>query len=127
MYENRFIYLHTGFVHTYALGQLSWWVVFHAFGMLRAIAFPFFYRKIKREGALKYIHISTVVIALVFPLLPALLHLKDGYSITPSLINICIGRNTAISYYGLVLPISILFATTTTLLILLFRKILKVH
>jgi hypothetical protein len=101
--------------------------VFHAFGLLRGVAFPFFYRKIKEEGALKYIHISTVVVALVLPLVPALLHLMDGYSIVPSPVNICIGRNIAITYYSLVLPISILFATTTTILTLLLRKILKVY
>ena len=101
--------------------------MFHAFGLLRGIAFPFFYRRIKEEGTLKYIHISTVVIALVFPLVPALLHLIDGYSIAPAPISVCIGRNMAITYYSLVLPISILFAITTTIFILLSQKILKVH
>lgn len=114
-------------MHTYALGQVSLWIVFHAFGLLRGIAFPFFYRRIKEEGALKYIHISTVVIALVFPLVPALLHLIDGYGIAPAPISVCIGRNMAITYYSLVLPVSILFAITTTIFILLSRKLLKVH
>ena len=124
----QWLILPVGFIHTYTLGQVSLWIVFHALGLLRGVAFPFFYQKIKEEGVLKYIHISTIVVALVFPLVPALLHLKDGYSIAPSpIINICIGRSMAITYYGLVLPISILFATTTTILILLFRKILKVH
>ena len=120
-----FVYI-IGFVHIYALGQVSLWIVFHAFGLLRGVAFPFFYQKIKREGALKYIHISTVVAAFTLPLVPALLHLIDGYSIVPSPVNICIGRNIAITYYSLVLPMSILFATRTTILILLSRKIIKV-
>ena len=113
-------------MNTYGLGQISLWIVSHALGLVRGVAFPFFYRKIKGEGKLKYIHISTVITALVLPIVPALLHLIDGYVVTTSPVDICVGRNVAITYYSFVLPISILFATTTTVLILLFRKILKV-
>ena len=116
----------TGFVHSYALEQISLWTVFHAIGLLKSIYFPFFYRKIKREGASKYIHISTVVVALVLPIVPALLHLIDGYSIAPSPVVICTSRNITITYYSLVLPVSVPFGTTITILILLFRKIFRV-
>ena len=115
-----------GFVRSYGLGQISLWIVFHAIGLLKSICFPFFYRKIKQEGALKYIHISTVIVALVLPLVLALLHLIDGYSVAPSPVVICTSQNITITYYSLVLPVSVLFGATTTILILLFRKIFRV-
>ena len=84
------------------------------------------YRKLKAEGKLKYIHISTVVIAVILPLVPALLPLIDGYTIILSSIGFCLSQNVAITYFTLVLPFSILLAVATTILIAMFWKIVKV-
>ena len=102
------------------------WILFHALGILGGVEFPFKYRKFKVEGKVKYVHISTVVVAVILPLAPALLPLIDGYSIVPSSLDVCFSRNAALTYFTLVLPFSILFALATTILIAMFWKILKV-
>lgn len=107
--------------------QISLWILLHAIGIFRSIFFPFSYERIKAAGKQKYIIWSTDVAGLILPLTPSMLHLIDGYSITPSTVDICVGRNAAISYFTLVLPFSILFALTTILLIAIFWKILKVY
>ena len=119
-------YLFTGIFHIYLLAQISSWILFHALGILRGIAFPFLYHKIKTEGKLKYIHITTVMIALILPLVPALLPLIDGYGVIPTSIGICVGRNIVITYFSLVLPFSILFAIASTVLIAVFWRLFKV-
>ena len=120
------LHLLTGIFHTYILVQISMWVLFHAMGILGGVGFPFKYRKFKAEGKFKYIHISTVVITIILPLVPALLLLIDGYSIIPASLDVCFGRNVDLTYFTLVLPFSILFALATTILIAMFWKIVKV-
>ena len=117
----------TGVVHVYVLAQVVLWTTFHALGILRGIAFPFVYRRLKVEKKIKYINASTVVIALVLPLIPALLHLIDGYGIAVAPIELCAGQNVTITFYTFLLPCSILLAIATTSLIIVFWKILKVH
>lgn len=102
------------------------WILFHALGILGGVEFPFKYRIFKAEGKLKYVHISTVVIGIILPLVPALLPLIDGYSIIPSSLDVCFSQNPVITYFTLVLPFSILFALATTILIAMFWKIVKV-
>ena len=104
----------TGILHTYLIVQISLWILFHALGILKA------------QGKLKYAHISSVVIAIILPLVPALLPLIDGYSIVLSSFDVCFGRNVALTYFTLVLPFSILIAFATTILIAMFWKIVKV-
>lgn len=121
------ILMFVGIVFTYGQVQVSMWAFFHATAILIGIAFPFFYRNIKAENKIKYIHITTVVLALVLPAIPSLLHLIDGYTISSSLNVVCAGRNRSITYITVVLPNSVLCALTTAALIITFWKILKVY
>lgn len=118
--------MHAGFVFTYGVLQISLWVLFHAIGVFLGIVFPFFYRKIREEGKIIYVHISTAVLAIVLPAIPALLHLIDGYAIASSSVDTCTGRNGTITYFTMILPISVVLASATTMLVIIFQKILKV-
>ena len=81
----------------------------------------------KTEGKLKYFHITTVLIALFFPTLPALINLRDGYTMADTPTTLCIGWNVAVIFFALVLPLSVLIAVATSTLIIMFWKILKVY
>ena len=81
----------------------------------------------KAEGKLKYFHIATVLIALLFPTLPALINLRDGYIIADTPTTLCIGRNVDIIFFALVLPLCVLIAVATSALIIMFWKLLKVN
>ena len=121
------IIMYAGIVDTYGIVQLTLWVAFHALGLCWGIVFPFHYRRFKIEGRIKYIHVTTVVFALVFPAILALLNLIDGYSIAPGPIDACTGRNVTITYFTTILPVSVLLAVATSVLVILFWKIFKVR
>ena len=116
-----------GTFFTYCLAQVGYWMAFHAIGLCWAVVFPFHFRKIKMEEKLKYFHIATVLIALFFPTLPALINLHDGYIMADTPTTICIGRNVNVLFFAFVLPASVLLAVATSALVIMFWKILKVH
>ena len=101
--------------------QISLWVTFHALGLCWDIAFPFHYRRFKTEGRNKYVLVITTVLGLVLPAIPALAPLViNGYTLAPGPIDHCGVRNVDITYFTMILPISILMAASSTVLINLF-------
>ena len=118
--------MHAGIAHTYLILQITLWGAFHALGLCWGIVFPFHYRRFKMEGRIKYVHVITVVLGLVLPAISALVPLIDGYTITPSPIDHCVVRNMMIHYFTSILPISILVAASSAVLIILFWIIFKV-
>ena len=117
---------HTGITYTYGVTQVGWWVLFSTLAICWGIFFPFHYRKFKLAKQFKYIHITTVILGICLPIIPVLVQIKDGYHIAESPTIICIGRDVAATFYAFLLPFNILSAITTTLMVLLFWKILKV-
>ena len=118
--------MYAGIVFTYVLIQGSLFVTFHTLGLCWGIVFPFHYRRFKAEGRIKYIHITSVILALVLPAISALLHLVNGYSIGPGQIGVCMGRSIAITYFATLLPLSVILPMNTSALVIIFWKILKV-
>lgn len=119
--------MHAGIVNIYGLIQLTLPSVFHSFGLFWSIVFPFHYRRFKLEKKIKYVHITTLVLVLALPVFPALLHLIDGYSVGLGPFYTCIGRNTVVTYFTFILPISIILAIATSLMIIIFWTIFKVY
>ena len=70
----------------------------------------------KESVNIRYAHVISVLVALVLPLIGALIHLKDGFISTRNPTLICIGRNTDYIYYMLVLPLSFIIGTAAYLL-----------
>ena len=118
--------MHAGIVRVYGLIQITLLIAFHALGLCWAILFPFHYRTFKMAGRIKYIHVTSVVLSLVLPAIPPLLHLIDGYVIGAGSLEACAGRNRIVTYFAITLPISILMAIASSALVLIFWKILKV-
>ena len=115
-----------GVVYIYGVLQLNIWAMFHAIGLCWGIVFPFHYRNFKADGKVIYVHIVTVMLALVFPIFPALLYLKDGYAALFTPTRVCTGRSLRVTYFSFLLPSSVILAITTFALIVVFWTIFKV-
>ena len=76
---------------------------------------------------MKYFHIATVLIALLYPMLPALVYIDEGYIMANSPTTMCTGWNVDVTFFTIVLPTSILMAVAISALIIMFWKILKVY
>ena len=98
----------------------------HAIFLYWAIGFPFSYRKFRLKNRVRSAHILCVIFALILPLPGALVHLKDGYVYPTTPVYACLGRNFELTYYTLIVPVSIALCTTACLLVLVFWKIFKV-
>lgn len=117
---------YVGIVYVYGVMQLNMWAMFHAISLCWGIVFPFHFRLYKAVGRIKYIHITTVIIALLVPLIPALLYLKDGYAALFTPTRVCTGRSLKVTYFAFLLPTSIILAMSTFALAIVFWTILKV-
>ena len=81
----------------------------------------------KTDKKLKYIHTSTVLVALILPAIPALLLLKDGYVIIDTPTTFCAGRSPEYTFYALILPLSVLLAVATSAFIIILWTLIKVY
>ena len=115
-----------GFIFNYSLEQIPLWGTIHAIFLLWAVMDPLGFRQFKKLGKLRYAHIISVILAVVVPLIGPCVLLRDGYVVTsfPSLA--CVGRNLDVTYYTIILPASLIVATTSCLLLLFFWTIFKV-
>lgn len=120
-------YWNAGIVFTYGLAQLGLFVLFHAGGLCWGVAFPFHFRRFKAQKQIKYIHITTIIATLFLPLVPALLHLDEGYGVANTPSTVCFGRNVAVTYFTLILPLSVILAIATSILVIMFWIIFKVN
>ena len=91
------------------------------------VAFPFSYRSFKESGRVRYAHIISVILILVVPLPLALVHLKEGYTITATPPYGCFGMHRDYNFYAFIFPLSIVLAITTCLMALIFWIIFKVR
>ena len=117
---------HTGMVFHYCLQQTCVWALLHSIFLFWSLIFPFNYRRLRISGKSRYAHIISVLVALILPLLGALVPLKEGYFSSRSPTLACIARNADYIYYFLVLPISIILCISSCLLVITFWKIFKV-
>ncbi len=116
----------SGFVFTYCILQECTLATLHTIFLYWAVGFPFSYRQFKLQKRVRYVHIISVVLALVIPLPGALIHLGDGYRFLTTPVYACSVRNFDFAFYTLVLPISIMMCITSCLMMLIFWTIFKV-
>ena len=119
-------HFYVGIIFTYILAQLGLWIFFHSLGLFWSVVFPLHLRKFRAEKKIKYIHVTTVLIALFLPLVPALLHLIRGYSLGNTPTIFCLGRSITVTFYSFILPLSLISGIVTSLLVILFWIIFKV-
>lgn len=122
-----FVNVYIGFVFNYCLVQISIWAALHATFLLWAVKYPYSYRQLRVSGRIRYAHVISVILAVVFPLLGPCILLRDGYSSIASPPLACTGRNLDVTYYTIILPVSFLVGMTSCLLVLLLWALFKVH
>jgi hypothetical protein len=88
------------------------------------IQFPF---HAKRFGKSRIIHLLVVLLALFVPTIPVIVSFSTGGFVSsnnPPLL--CVSRSRDAAYYTLALPISIIMATGTSLLVMVLITVIKV-
>ena len=120
----------TGIVSYYAVLQLALWAVFHVAALFLAVVFPFHKRKFDAEGKNKYIYSTVVLLGLILPCVPVAVTFGTGGFVVrdvqfPPIV--CLGRDRGSTVYSLGIAESVLIATGISLLIIVFRKAVKVQ
>lgn len=110
----------------YIIKQIAILAAIYALFLFWGVAFPAQYERVKASKWLTFAHIISIMLALLMPLPAALVPLRDGFIATIHPTLFCLGRNFDVTYYSLVLPLSILLALTSILLVLVFWTVLKV-
>ena len=95
-----------------------------------AVVFPFHKRKFDAEGKNKYIYSTMVLLGLILPCVPVAVTFGIGGFVVrdvqfPPII--CLARDRGTTVYSLGIAESVLIATGISLLIIVFRKAVKVH
>ncbi len=94
--------------------------------LLLALSCPYTFRKLKVLGKIHYLHVASVVLAVLIPLPFGLAFLKDGFMALEYPTFFCFGRNPDHVYFALMLPMSVLLGIATILLFILFWILFKV-
>ena len=121
---------HAGIVSYYAVLQLALWAVFHVAAVFLAVVFEFQKQKLDAEGRTKYIHAALILLGLILPCVPIAVTFGTGGFIArdvqfPPIV--CFGQDRSATVYSLGITESVLAATGISLLIIVFRKAIKVQ
>eukprot|EP00731_Ephydatia_muelleri_P026488 Em0018g588a len=112
-----------GSVYCYALLQLAIWWICHVAALFWKVKFPF---HAKAFNNVKFVHIMVVVAALLLPVAPVIsAFVTGGFTIGHFPPLLCVAKNGNAVYFTLILPISLVVAIGTTLLIIILATILK--
>lgn len=110
----------------YCVVQFCVWGCLYAVFLFWGVKFPFHYRQFKDSGRMRYVHIITVIVAVVVPLPGPFIVLKDGFINTENPNLVCTGRNTDLFFYAYAITTTTALAITNILLVLVFWTVLKV-
>ena len=118
-------FLLLGFVYYWSILTLTYWWFMHVSSTFWKVMYPFHARNHEDKG--KYINIVCFLLGLVIPAIPPTIVLFiDGYVVNGYPPILCLPRNTDISYYGLVLPVSLSLCIGITFLVFVLHAILQV-
>jgi len=92
-----------------------------------AVMFPFHKRKLDAAGRTKYLNFTMILLGLILPCVPVAVIFGTGGFVAIHASFPCIGRDRRATVYSFALAESVLIATGISLLIIMFRKIIKVE
>ena len=93
-----------------------------------AVVFPFHKRKLDAAGRTKYIYFTMILLGLILPCVPVAVIFGTGGFVSIYDANFpCTGRDRRATLYSLGIAVTVLIATGISLLIIVFRKIIKVE
>ena len=136
-------------VFLYILLQVAFWWFFHIAAFFWKVKFPFHARSVAKSSKVKHIHIGCVIAGLMLPLVPIIAVMGDfalkltndeflksnnvtftsgglGFTTTTFPVAFCNPVNEKLPFYVLVVPIIILLAIGSVLLVLIIHQIHKV-
>jgi len=92
-----------------------------------AVMFPFHKRKLDAEGRTKYIYSTVILLGLILPCVPVAVSFGTGGFVAIHANSPCTARDSRATVYSFGLAQSVLIASGISLLIIVFRKIIKVE
>jgi hypothetical protein len=119
----------TGAIVSYTTLQIPIWWFIHVAVAFWAVTFPFHYRSFQVMGKSKILHIFTVLIGVLLPLVSLGIAIGTGgyvpaYRVPPIT---CSTSNENASFYSHTLLIVILYGAGSVLLVFIFLQFLKVR
>ena len=144
-YRHEFIFIpHVGTLSLYCIFQINIWWVLHAMFLFASVAFPYQYNTLKNSSKMKYIHIGSLVVGLLFPLISVITPMisdavkrsraSDGEVIVGTLgftllspPSPCVGVDENVIFYSSILPNIIIVEVGVVVLILSIWLINKVY
>ena len=127
-----------GIIFYYVVMQLLLLWLWHTVAVFWAVAWPFHARKFSTSRNTKYLHIVFALASLLLPVAPVLvilfvqttsespLQIQGGFTITRSPTFACAGHDIHINFWTYIFPISLVLAIGVTLLVFIFRIVIKV-
>ena len=115
--------LTSGAAWIYISHQVVLWWIFHLSMVFFAVFWPYKYHYWKQSGYFKYIHAVMVAVAIIEPIIPAIIcFLVDGYVLYFLIRPDCVARNSQVAFYVHVVPLIAAVAIGLYLLVLIFWK-----
>lgn len=119
----------TGAVSIFTVITSNFWWLFHTISVFWKVWFPFHARQFDISGHTKYLHIATLIIAPIFSTIPVGVAFGTGGFVINSLIpgfRNCVNRSSESYFYLFILPICVIVAIGTTLILLTMWK-MRLH
>ena len=114
-----------GIVVMYGITGMAYWWFVHVCVTFYKVMFPFRARSYEKYD--NYVQVVLILVGVVLPIIPGVLPLAfDGYILTRFPPLLCSPRKGALSYYALLLPISIIMAIGITFLIIILYVLKQV-
>ena len=126
----------------YVIFQMAIWWLFHTSALLWKVGFPMHARSFEKSKKMKCIHIACIIVGIVIPLVPVIAlmanYAREAKSTTAFVSGglgfglgrfppiLCLGGDSTVAYYSIILPINLIFFVGMTELILLFAVVHKV-
>lgn len=123
------IYLHSagGVLHYIALQQALMWFL-HIVAVYWTVKFPLHAKSFEAKGYTTYVHIAMLALIIILPFISiAVLFGTGGCRVSRFPNIICQARHPDVTFYALVLPVSILTAAGISMIILLFWVLYDVN
>jgi hypothetical protein len=116
--------LNAGYVHSYIIFQGTLWWILNICAIFWKVQFPFHSRYFDKTNQTKYVHAACVAAAVIIPIFaPLAMSLRGGFTFVRFPPVTCLGRDVDVAFYAVVLPATMLYATGTTLLLLILWRI----
>ena len=133
---------YAGVVLYYGLIQGTLWWLFHICTLFWAFRFPLHFRSFQKTQRTNYVHLVCILLALVVPVFTVVVTIGNhanqdkgnstvanglGFGMTNFPPILCAGLDAKVTFYSLIMPITIFTEIGMTLMIITFWNVRKVN